>query len=233
MTQTNAETPGEAFLRCRDMDASLNERLAAFTQASRRFRPSLQEATDRLVKRLREHGVGEDAPKAGDVMPPFMLSDDNGRLVTLDALLEKGPVAITFHRGHWCPFCRISMKALSDAQRRIAGAAQIVAVMPDRQEYAVELKAHGHGNIPVLTDMDNGYAASLGLAVLVGEEMEREMKSIGVEPGKYQGQEHWSLPIPATFVIGTDRQVRARFVDPDYRKRMAIDDLIAVLTTAN
>jgi hypothetical protein len=28
----------------------------------------------------------------------------------------------------------------------------------------------------------------------------------------------------ATFVIGTDGQVRARFVDPDYRKRMSIED---------
>jgi peroxiredoxin len=37
------------------------------------------------------------------------------------------------------------------------------------------------------------------------------------------------LPIPATFVVGTDGFIKARFVDPDYRKRMAIDDLLAAL----
>jgi hypothetical protein len=29
-------------------------------------------------------------------MPPFVLPNENGRLVSLDAMLEKGPVAIIF-----------------------------------------------------------------------------------------------------------------------------------------
>ena len=37
------------------------------------------------------------------------------------------------------------------------------------------------------------------------------------------------LPIPATFVVGRDGRINARFVDPDYRKRMAIEELIAAL----
>jgi peroxiredoxin len=37
------------------------------------------------------------------------------------------------------------------------------------------------------------------------------------------------LPIPATFVIGRDGIVKARFVDPDFRRRMAIEDLLAAL----
>jgi peroxiredoxin len=40
------------------------------------------------------------------------------------------------------------------------------------------------------------------------------------------------LPIPAVFVIGRDGLVKARFVDPDFRTRMAIDDLIAALKAA-
>ena len=37
------------------------------------------------------------------------------------------------------------------------------------------------------------------------------------------------LPIPATFIVGRSGKIGARFVDPDYRKRMAIDDLVAAL----
>jgi hypothetical protein len=40
------------------------------------------------------------------------------------------------------------------------------------------------------------------------------------------------LPIPATFVVGRDGKVTARFVDPDYRKRMAIEGMIAALRNA-
>jgi peroxiredoxin len=37
------------------------------------------------------------------------------------------------------------------------------------------------------------------------------------------------LPIPATFVVGIDGIIKARFVDPDYRKRMAIEALLAAM----
>src|SRR5262249_44927187 len=89
----------EAFIKCRDMDASLAERLQTFADAVRRHGPDFQEAVDRLVTRLKEHDVGENAPKPGDKMPPFILPDENGKLVSLDKLLEGGPVAVTFHRG--------------------------------------------------------------------------------------------------------------------------------------
>jgi hypothetical protein len=36
-------------------------------------------------------------------MPPFILPDETGQLVSLEELLRQGPVAITLHRGHWVP----------------------------------------------------------------------------------------------------------------------------------
>jgi hypothetical protein len=41
-----------------------------------------------------------------------------------------------------------------------------------------------------------------------------------------------TLPIPATFVVGRDGMVKARFVNPDFRRRMAIEDLLAALKDA-
>jgi peroxiredoxin len=45
----------------------------------------------------------------------------------------------------------------------------------------------------------------------------------------FQGNSSWMLPIPATFVVGCDGLIRARFIDPDYRKRMMIADMIAAM----
>jgi len=36
----------------------------------------------------------------------------------------------------------------------------------------------------------------------------------------------------ATFVVGEDGIIEARFIDPDYRKRMAIEDLLKALKNA-
>jgi peroxiredoxin len=219
------------FAECCDMDRSLNERLATFASAVRSQMPSFAAAVDRLVARLRETGAGDAAPNVGDVMPIFVLPDESNRLVSLEALLRRGPVAVTFHRGHWCPYCRISIRALARASETvIPEGGQIVAVVPERQRYASELKADGHVPFPILTDLDNGYAMSLNLAVWVGDEVKRMMRDqLDRDLATFQGNESWMLPIPATFVVGRDGKVKSRFVDPDYRKRMAVDDLLAAL----
>jgi peroxiredoxin len=220
----------QAFEQARELDGSMAERLDLFADAVRTLHPSTAAIVDRLVARLRQHEAGEDAPKPGDVMPTFVLPDETGRLVNLKNLLAQGPAVVTFHRGHWCPYCRISISTLVKAQPRIeALGARMVAIVPDREQFAVEMREDCNVNFPILSDLDNGYAMSLNLAIWVGNEMQEYMSKIGRMLPQYQGNDSWVLPIPATFVIGKDGRIRSRFVDPDYRKRMAIEDLIDAL----
>jgi peroxiredoxin len=224
----------QAFQRARDMDGSINEQLGAFASAVREHNPSAAAVVDRLVKRLRDNGAGEAAPKPGDPMPLFVLPDETGRLLSLRDMLKSGPVVVTFHRGHWCPYCRISINTLAKAQERIEHlGAQMVAIVPEREQFAAEMKFESNVRFPILTDMDNGYALSLNLAIWVGPEMEKYMISIGRALPNYQGNDSWMLPIPATFVVGKDGRIKARFVDPDYRKRMTVDELLEALKQAN
>src|SRR5690242_20701330 len=86
----------EAFLYCRDMDASLAERLDAFSLATRYLIPGYQEAVDRMVNRLKAYNAGQAAPKPGEPMPPFAMPNEQGHMVTLDDLLSEGSLAMTF-----------------------------------------------------------------------------------------------------------------------------------------
>ena len=128
------QTLEEAFLYCRDMDASLAKRLEAFSLATRYLLPGYQEAVDSMAARLTFHEAGRTAPKIGERMPRFVLPDENGELLSLEQLIEKGPVAIVFHRGHWCPYCRINTMALAEVQEQIVGeGGQLTAITPERQ----------------------------------------------------------------------------------------------------
>jgi peroxiredoxin len=223
----------QTFVRCRDLELPLADRLQAFANEVRRMGPHFAEAVDALVRRLLESGAGTTAPKVGDPMPPFLLPDERGRLVGLENLLSEGPVAIAFHRGYWCPYCRITLNALARAEEEIAAEHRhIAAITPDRQRFTAWLKADAKAPFPVLTDIDSGYAMSLDLAIWVGDEMKEIMTSSGWDPSVSQDTENWMLPIPATFVVGTDGIIAERFVDPDYRMRMAIEDMMNALRRA-
>jgi peroxiredoxin len=222
-----------AFRRVRDLDVSLAEQLRAFADAGRQSNPDFAAAVDRLVERLRQYGAGESAPEPGDALPPFVLPDDAGRMVSLNELLTQGPVAVTFHRGHWCPYCRININSLVLAHQEItAESGQIVAIMPDRQKFTADFKSEARVPFPILTDIDNGYALSLNLTIWVGAELQKLMQGRRNLP-EFQGNSSWMLPIPATFIVGRDGRIRARFMDPDYRKRMAIADVLAALRSGN
>jgi peroxiredoxin len=215
------------------MDAPLSERLDAYSSAVRTHIPDYSDAVDRLAARLTVNNAGEGAPHVGDTMPSFVLPDETGRLVSLEGVLQSGPAAITFHRGHWCPWCRISLNALARVNDTISLlGGRVVAIVPERQKFAAELKNLAKSPFPILTDLDNGYALSLNLAIWIGPDLERLLASYGLALPDYQGNDSWMLPIPATFVISQDGRVRARFIDPDFRRRMAIEQLLDALRAA-
>jgi peroxiredoxin len=211
---------------------TLRQQLEAYAAAGREIFPAYGAAVDRLVARIHENGGGENAPRQGDVMPSFILPDETGRLVSLDSLLAKGPVAVMFFRGHWCPYCRLNVRAVTGAQDRIKVlGGQIVAIMPEVQAFTRKFKADSGAPFPVLTDLDNGYALSLNLAIWLGAEIQQLLSYQNMS--SFHGNDGWMLPIPATFVVGRDGVVKARFVDPDFRRRMEIDDLVAAIKSAS
>jgi peroxiredoxin len=229
----SARTIAEAFEHARSLDAPLAERLESYAQSIREINQPMAQAVDRLVARLNQSRLADSAPAVGEVMPAFLLPDHTGRLVGLEELLARGPLAVTFARGHWCPYCRIAVSALAEIADDVAGVAGgIVAIVPDRQEYAAKLRAEANAPFPVLTDIDNAYALSLGLVFWVGEEMERHMRARDVDLGSSQGNDNWFVPVPATFIVGTDGKIVARHVDPDYRKRMEVEAVLTALRAA-
>jgi len=231
LSPANAERLRQAFLRCRDMEGTLGDRLKAYSAAGRDVFPAYSDAVDRLVVRLKENGGGENAPRPGETMPPFVLPDETGRLVSLESLIGQGPGVVMFYRGHWCPYCRLNVSAVIKAKDRIqALGGKIVAIMPETQKYAAHFKSESGAPFPVLTDLDNGYALSLNLAILLGTEIQQLLSYLDLSA--FHGNDGWVLPIPATFVVGRDGLVKARFVDPDFRNRMEIDDLIAAVQDA-
>jgi peroxiredoxin len=234
MSQTTAVHPlVEAIQTAIALDAPLGERLAMIAEAVERFSPDQAAIIGRLLDRLKSYKAGGSAPAVGDKLPGFVLPDENGRIVRLGELLQDGPLVVTFLRGHWCPYCRVSAIGIAAAQGEIAAlGGQLVAIVPELPEFSSKLKSASKATFPFLTDAANGYALSLNLAIWVGLEMEKMFADAGIDLPVYQGNSAWFLPIPATFVLDSEGTIVARHVDPDHRCRMEIGDVLAAIRRA-
>lgn len=215
------------------MQAPLNERLKAYADALRELNFPFAEAYEELVARLKAGEVGVAAPAIGELMPPFMLPAHTGRLVSLEEILRVGPAVISFNRGHWCPFCKIELATIASYQEEIAAhGAQLVSILPDRQQFSARLPQEVLSCFIVLSDVDNAYALSLGLVMWLGPRIAELMQGHGHRLDEYQGSDGWFVPLPATFVVGRDGRVLARHIDPEFRQRMEVEDILAALAGA-
>lgn len=220
----------KATARAIALNAPLRDRLKIIADEVRRLSAVFAEAVDVFVGRLQEAEAGAGAPGIGDTLPDFILPDQNGRLASLAALRTQGPVVVVFLRGHWCPYCITTATALGEiAEKAAAKGASIVAITPESRKYAQQLAADSQNRFPILTDIDNGYALALNLAIWVDDDMARLIAGAGWDIPSYQTAKSWVLPIPATFVVNREGRVAARYVNADYRTRMEVADILNTL----
>ena len=59
------------------------------------------EVFHRATEDLRRSGLAERALKTGERAPAFTLNNQDGNSISSAELLAKGPLVITFFRGHW------------------------------------------------------------------------------------------------------------------------------------
>jgi peroxiredoxin len=208
----------------------LAARLRMIADRVRELSPQFADAVDAFVGRLTGAEAGASAPQIGEKLPRFVLPDQNGKLISLDAMLKEGPVVVAFLRGHWCPYCRITAAALAEIAETAAGlGASIVAITPESRRFASKLDAETQSAFPILADLDNGYALTVNLAIWVDEAMSGLIAGAGWDIPSYQGNDAWILPIPAVFVLDRAGAVVARHVNADYRERADIDEIISSL----
>ncbi|MFZ5617729.1 MAG: peroxiredoxin-like family protein [Pseudomonadota bacterium] len=212
------------------LNAPLRDRLKLIADEVRRLSTVFAEAVDAFVGRLKAAEAGSAAPMIGDPLPDFLLPDQSGKLLSLSSLLTEGPVVVAFLRGHWCPYCQTTATALSEiADAAAEKGARIVAISPESRKYSQRLAADSSDKFPILTDVDNGYALALNLAIWVDDDMAHLIAGAGWDVPAYQTAKSWVLPIPATFVVNRDGRVAARYVNADYRTRMEVEDILAAL----
>ncbi len=214
---------------------SLQEKLDAFKVQFKAQAPEAAiEAFERSTQELIDSGQADNAIKAGDKVPEFVLTDPERNEVALGDLLAKGPVVISFYRGAWCPYCNIELQALEAVSDEIsARGATLIAI--SMQGAADSRKSQRDNNLsfPILTDQGGELSEKFGLRWTLQPYVKEFFKMFKVELPVIHGDGQWNLPMPARYVIDTDGTVAYAEVNPDYTRRPEPTDLFPVLDKLN
>ncbi len=175
--------------------------------------------------------IQKEALKVGDKMPSFSLPDPGGKMVSSDELLERGSLILSFYRGGWCPYCNLELRALQHLLPDFsAEKATLVAISPEKPDNSLSTQEKNDLGFSVLSDSNNKVARSMGLVFEVPQEVVVISKSeFDLDYMSYNGTSKHELPIPATYVVGSNSIIKYAFVDPDYSRRAEPSEILKVI----
>jgi len=188
-----------------------------------------REAIVRAAEELLDSNIAMRALQIGEAMPDFALHAATGEMVDLKEVLRHGPAVVSFFRGTWCEYCQAFVRELADVHDQIrAAGAEVLAISPQREG----LEGTRRLPFPWLRDDDNRVARKVGVAIELPRDLSWAYRELGIDLPKLNQSDRFELPVPATFVVGKDRRIRFAHVEPDYRRRPSVQEVLAAVWEA-
>ncbi|KIZ48027.1 redoxin domain-containing protein [Rhodopseudomonas sp. BAL398] len=192
--------------------------------------PAAVEALHRSTDELIASGAQSRALKVGDVAPEFTLPDPDGNPVASKVVLANGPLVVTFYRGAWCPFCNFDLSALEEARSEIElRGATLVAISQQTAPNSRKSQRQNGLGFPILGDHGGEIAAQFGVRWTLPGYLREVQKALGADLAQFNGEDSWTLPMPARYVIAQDGTIVYAEVNADYTRRPEPSAIFPVL----
>ncbi|MBO1360486.1 AhpC/TSA family protein [Acetobacter sacchari] len=195
--------------------------------------PSVIATMHRATAELIASNAAGLALKAADKAPAFILNDPDDRPISSVSLLTNGPLVLSFYRGVWCPYCNMELQALQESLASFQDlGASVVAISPQNSVNSRKSVRQNALDFPILSDAHNDVAAAFGLRFALPDYLVALYKSLKNDLPNFNGDNSWTLPMPARYVIGQDGTILYAEVNPDYTRRPEPSDMLPALRRA-
>ena len=104
--------------------------------------------------------------------------------------------------------------------------AALLTISPQQPEFNRELIKEKNLNFDLLSDPGNRVAKTYGLVYTFPEDLKKIFLQFGIDLGKYNGDDSWTLPMPGRFIIDRSGIIRYAEVNPDYTVRPEPEEVI-------
>ncbi len=102
-------------------------------------------------------------------------------------------------------------------------------VSPQLPEHNAAIAKAKKLNVDILSDLGNAAADSYGLKYQMPEALIAIYQQFGLDIPKHNGDDSWTLPIPAALIIDNNGIVRHTNINADYTNRPEPEETLAAL----
>ena len=104
-----------------------------------------------------------------------------------------------------------------------------MTISPNTLEKSLELIAARKYTFPILRDEGNAVASRFNRLNRLSDDLKQLYLQFGIDLAASNGEESWTLPVPGTYVIGTNGIIRYTSADADYTRRPEPEETLAAL----
>ena len=213
------------------VELSLRQRLREIREQSRTLiGPERMAPVDRAIAELEQSGLADRTLAVGAKAPEFALPDQNGNLVSSVELLARGPLIVNFYRGRWCPYCVATLEMWQQMLPGVREAgASMVAISPQKPQHTFFTSDQHKLTYPVLSDLGNAVARPFGLAYRLPDYLQQHYRRVFINLPNSNADQSWELPLPASYVVGSDGVVRYAKAFADFTQRPEPEEVLAAI----
>ncbi len=105
----------------------------------------------------------------------------------------------------------------------------MVAISPMLQKYAGNMIRDLQLTFPLLLDPDNRLAKQFRMVFKLPQALKEVYQGFGIDLERFNGNDHWELPLPGRFVIDRDGTVIDADLHPDHTRRPEPEKTLEIL----
>ena len=166
--------------------------------------------------------------EVGEQAPLISATDQNGKAINSKEILKTDKILLVFYRGNWCPHCK---KHLGELEKNLAALEEkgvfVLVVTPESEEKTRETQEKFKTSFSIVHDSGNRIMRDYKVAFEVNEtNVPNYYDKITELVNEYNSESEKVLPVPATYLIGTDGRIEYVQYDSDYKKRSDISEIV-------
>ena len=166
--------------------------------------------------------------KVGEKAPEIRLTSVAGKIVISSEILKEKELVVIFYRGKWCPVCEKYLSNLNDSLSYILDKnAEVLVVGPETFENANKIANNTKADFILLPDTTLKVLTDFDVMFNVNKGYVNRIKTLKMtDIASNNNQDVAQLPVPATYIIGQDGNIKWRHFDYNYSNRASVKSII-------